>query len=430
MRKTIVFVFTLICMTAAAAFAQVGIKGRVSNSVYIYDDGESHTRLYQTARFAIYPENSRLIRINFFGRALNDISHDDYLDDEQKVNIFRLSLDAKGLLNNRLDVAIGRQFLHPGLTLGSIDGGNMTFRPNKKISLQVYGGVETHFFHSPELYESEDALVFGGTMRLRRVYDSELEAVYLQKNGPNDRIGEEEKSDGAQWRIVGANFKNRSIKPLRLYVQAHYDLLNKRMHRLYSVANYSCARKFRLSLTYKQQYPQVYDGSYFNREDLNKPFGDFEKYQQFGLSGGYFLTERFTANIGARMIHTEEGDGMALSTSLESCSGSVGLDYETGDFGNQIGVALAVNREIMSRLDLGLSVNYSRYRFLEEFYNFSGETVDTEYDRQVGNALRLSYRFSDHFRMDAEYQCLNNWLNYRDDDRNDHRFLNHIHYIW
>ena len=60
-------------------------------------------------------------------------------------------------------------------------------------------------------------------------------------------------------------------------------------------------------------------------------------------------------------------------------------------------------------------VDYSKYR-TEEIY---------EYDNQLANAARLSYRLNRHFAVDVEYQWLTNRFK-----KQDSRFLNHISYLW
>ena len=43
----------------------------------------------------------------------------------------------------------------------------------------------------------------------------------------------------------------------------------------------------------------------------------------------------------------------------------------------------------------------------------------------MGNAARLTYSFSRHWRIDLEYQWLTNKFK-----NSDHRLLNHVYYIW
>ena len=114
-------------------------------------------------------------------------------------------------------------------------------------------------------------------------------------------------------------------------------------------------------------------------------------------------------------IQLEKGEGQRLITSLSNKNGSIGLVYETGDLGDQIGILFDYGMNICDNLQASLSVDYSRYRF-EEIY---------EYENQLANAVRLNYNFSRHWRTNVEYQWLTNRFK-----KSDQRILNHIHYIW
>jgi hypothetical protein len=67
----------------------------------------------------------------------------------------------------------------------------------------------------------------------------------------------------------------------------------------------------------------------------------------------------------------------------------------------------------MPQLLASLNIDYSRYR-TETIY---------EFENQLANAVRLSYKFQRHWTVDLEYQ----WLTNRFKDQ-DSRILNYINY--
>ncbi len=89
--------------------------------------------------------------------------------------------------------------------------------------------------------------------------------------------------------------------------------------------------------------------------------------------------------------------------------------YESGYAGDQIGLMFDYAYPVMDKLLASIYLDYSKYR-TEEIY---------EYDNQLANAVRLSYKLNRHLAIDVEYQWLTN--RYKDQDS---RFLNHISYIW
>jgi len=384
------------------SFAQnITSRGRVGNSIYVYEDqdgGESSTitRFYQTVRFNGGLKSMAHVKLNIAGRVLSQFGGSD-LSDELRYNAYRVSISANHLLNNKLDFELGRQFLHPGLILGGLDGLNMVYRPSRKMGIQLYGGVESHLLKAVKIYNADDALVYGGTFRYNNFFHTNAQLVYLQKQSSNEAI----------WQIVGLNLANYSVQNLSLILQAHYDLVNSRMHRLYASSTYRLS-KLSANIYYKQQHPQIYGNSYFQIFKVSD-------YQLLGLNLAYQLSKRFALNGSMQGVQLEEGFGNRYMLSLEDPNGSIGVIYETGDLGEQLGLMLDYGYEILPDLIASFSVDYSRYRF-EEIY---------EYDRQLANALRLDYRFLDNWRFDLEYQWLNNRIM-----KSDQRILNHIQFIW
>lgn len=386
---------------------EIKTKLRFSNSIYVYEGNQytdnsftetekiQHTRLYQKlffqAKYSKYRFNTAL-------RMLNDLGDDD-LRDERKYNLYRLSLSGKNLFGNFLDFELGRQFLHPGLVFGSLDGLNLKLKPFTGFNFQLYGGIESHLINAIKLYEADDALVFGGRLIYKNWLNSNIEALYFQKNSNNE----------TQWQIGGINIANKNlINNLHLNLQAHYDILNERFHRLYLSLTYFYSDKLQFSGYAKQQYPQIYGDSYFRIFEINK-------YMLSGLSINYNVFGNYFIAVNGQNVIFEEGYGNRYLLTFSNPDGSFTITYETGDLGDQIGAIIEYGYEILPDLTASICVDYSQYRF-EEIY---------DYESQLANAMKLAYNLSKHWLIDAEYQWLNNRIN-----KADHRFLNRIHFKW
>jgi len=402
--KIPVLVFTFALVNLNILHAQsIQTSGRITNSVYAFEglsnDGNSsvvHTRLYQFLRFKASAKDLNNLTLNISARALTDLETD--LTDEQRFAAYRLSLSATDLFNNILDFEIGRQFLHAGIPFGSLDGAAINLKPVKNFSWKLYGGVESHLFRSFKLYETDDALVYGTALTYQKFYNSNIQLAYLQKSNSSE----------TQWQILGLNISNYSLNYLTFLLQAHYDLVNSRLHRFVFSANYIPVNDWNISFRLKQQFPQIYGYSFFQIFDI-------KQYQKAGMSGGYVISKNFSLSAGYNFVRLKDGNGHQIITSLDHTNGSIAFVYETGDLGQQTGFLLDYGYELLTDLDATISIDYSRYRF-EEIY---------DYENQLANALRLSYKFSRNFRTDIEYQ----WLNNRIAD-SDQRILNHIHFIW
>ena len=388
------------------AAQSVETRGRISNSVYMYEDQKQVdgvtsatkvTRLYQTLRYQAKFKNLANLKINLAGRALTELGDSD-LTDEQRFKAYQLSVSANHLFSNRLDFEIGRQFFHPGLVLGSLDGANVVVRPIKNLEWQVYGGVETHLLNALKVYEADEATVYGSKITYHNMFQTNIQAVYLQKL----------RAGASQWQIAGLNLLNCSLNNLTILMQGHYDLVNERFHRLYLSSTYRFQNRLSANFYLKQQYPQIYGDSYFQIFNVSQ-------YQLAGLSLAYALNDVYSINGSFQGVQLKEGYGNRMILCLNDRNGSLGMVYETGDLGEQLGVMLDYGYEIFPDLIASLSVDYSRYRF-EEIY---------DYENQLANAVGVAYNFTKHWRFNLEYQWLNNKFM-----KSDQRVLNHIHYIW
>ena len=406
MKNRNILIWGLILVWSGLLLSQaVRTNGYIRNSVYSFatQKGEDttateiHTRLYQTLNLNASALAFPRIEFHFAGRALTDLAQTD-LQDIKRFKAYRLSLSGRGLFNNFLDFEIGRQFLYPGVILGSLDGVNVTLKPLQHVQWQIYGGVESHLLRAFKMYQPSEATVFGSRIKLNRLYHTNWHLIYLQKMSHSQ----------TQWQIVGLNVANFSIPRLTLLLQSHYDLVNKRLHRLYASARYQFNRKLMFSGYVKEQYPQIYNTSYFEIFEV-------ESYLLAGFDLAYRLSKRFTVSGIVQGVQLDEGYGNRFIVTLNDANGSLGVIYEAGDLGNQLGLLMDYRYEIMHNLLATVSIDLSRYRFEKRF----------DYDSQIANALGLRYRFSKHWTARLEYQWLTNT-----DFKYDQRILNHINFIW
>lgn len=388
----------IIGLLLVASFAQAqGIKfhGRVSNSVYAFDNLDTQVRLYQRLRLNAEVPDLKL-KFNTSMRVFTDL--DSSFSDEQRYNFYTLNLEARQVFGTPVDLQLGRQFLHPGTVLGALDGLKAQVNLGQKMAVTLYGGVESHFARAVKIYETDDALVGGGLFDYRELYNSHLQLLYLQKNTSEETI----------WQLAGLNLTNNSLPHTQIRTQLHYDLQNSRFHRLFLGATHQRGDKFSIALAFKSQFPQIYANSFYT---IFEP----DPYQHYTLSASYKIFAPFYVNGFFQFLQTEDASANRLMLSLNNQNGNLGLMYESGDLGEQISLVADYGLEIIDNLMASLSVDYSRYK-VEEIY---------EFENQLANAARLSYRFGKHWICDLEYQWLTNRL--KDSDS---RILNHIHFTW
>lgn len=399
MKKIIFLVlFVLLVSFNNQLFAQdLQFHGKISNSVYAYEvEDEVQSNIYQYFRSQVKKKSWGNLELNTSFRVLTDVN--ETLDSDYRYNFYTLNLKMQKLLGNHLDLQVGRQFLHPGTILGGLDGVSTVIRYNPNISLQLYGGVESHFLRSAKIYKPEDALVAGGMFQWQKLWKNNLQIFALHKS--NDEV--------TLWQIAGLNLDNYILPRTMLRVQAHFDTQNERLHRLLASARYRLLNQLYLSAGFKSQYPQIYTNSFYTIFEISQ-------YQQYYFNCAYRLFKNYFVNARYQMLQMDDETANQILVSVDNRNGSLGFIYETGYAGEQLGIMADYAVEIFNKLLLSASVDYSRYK-IEEVY---------EFENQLGNALRVSYQFHPRWYFDLEYQ----WLKNRFKD-SDSRILNHIHFSW
>jgi len=407
MKTKYVSLFVLLLLTGSAVVQaqQIETKGRVTSSIYAYvppalrgsGDQETDWYFYQYLRFQARIKEYNNLTLHYNTRVLTNTRND--IPDDLRFRVNRLSLSAQDLFSGFMDVEAGRFFFHPGIVFGSLDGLNLVLKPGTAWHFQLFGGVESTLERSYKVNNFEDAKVFGGAVKYFNLSGTDLQLAYLQK------MHKEE----IAWQLVALNLSNYTFYDWKFLLQAHYDIANERLHRFYFSTRWKTSSKLSLNLDVKQQHPQIYADSYYTMFDLYN-------YQQAGLGANWFFSDEYSLTVNFHYFRLEEeGDGQRLMVAVNDYNGSVGVVYETGDLGDQLGLMANYGYEFLPGLVGSLSIDYQRYRL--------GELYD--YEDQIGNALRLTYSFAGHWKIAAEYQLLNNLIS-----STDQRFLNHINFIW
>lgn len=384
----------LIILLSIGYLYGVDFHGRVSNSVYSFEDTKTRTRVYQFVNLSFDAPEFANATLNTSFRALTDLNQS--LDSDQRFKAYNLNLKFNKLFN-RVDVTLGRQFLHPGTVLGGLDGLYAKYYITKKMNLAAYGGVESNFQRSFEIYKFEDSFTAGGLFELNRTFGTNFQLFYLQKANEDDLY----------WQLTGLNVYNSLLKNSVFNLQAHYDILNERFHRLFFMARQGLMNnRLAVSLNFKQQHPQIYANSYYTIFEV-------EAYNQYQLGLSYNLLKNYFVNAQYRMIQFDDETANQVFATVSNNSGSFGFLYESGYAGEQLSLVFDYAYSLTPQLLASLNIDYSRYR-TETIY---------EFENQVANAVRLSYQFLRHWSVDLEYQWLMNRFKEQDS-----RILNHIHY--
>ncbi|HQI49656.1 MAG TPA: hypothetical protein PLN61_13455, partial [bacterium] len=331
MKNRLHFLLLLLFFMAGALAAQgITFHGSARNSIYAFESDKVHTRFFQYLNFtAVSP--CRHLALNSNLRFLTDANQD--LDNDMRFRAFALTLEARNLLDGKLNLAFGRQFLHPGTALGALDGLNARYAFDQRFSLQLYGGVESVASRAFKIQKFADASVVGGAFQVKKVYASTAQLFYLRKFN----------SEAAYWQITGANLESNLVPYVQLRLQSHYDLENERLHRLLLNASRSWNGKLATFIEYKRQNPQVYANSYYTIFEV-KPYSQIRTGADYALTPGLAVEAQYQH----LMFDADQADRILLS--LNNDDGSIGMMYETGYTGDQISAYFNYGYEILPKL--------------------------------------------------------------------------------
>jgi len=369
--------------------------GKTSNTIYSYDDSTQHTRLFQFIRFNLDVPKLSNLSLNTSLRALTNL--DETLEDDQRFKAYALNLHYKNLFN-RVDLILGRQFLHPGAVLGGLDGLYTKVRISNRMNISAYAGTEAHFNSSLKIYKSEDSFVAGGLFEMNRYFSTTTQLFYMQKSN----------ADGLFWQLAGLNLTNASLPRTNVRLQAHLDLQTSAFHRLLFSAKHDVTDKISVNAGFKNQMPQIYANSFFTIFDV-------DGYTQFNAGCTYNLAQKLFLSGQYQLVQFDQESANRVFFTVNNLNGSIGVVYETGYAGEQLGLILDYAHAITPALLASINIDYSRYKTEKVF----------EFENQIANAVRLSYRFQRHWSIDLEYQWLTNRFKEQDS-----RILNHIHFSW
>jgi hypothetical protein len=302
----------------------IDFHGRISNYIYSFEDTKTRTQVYQFVNFSANAPEFANTTLNASLRALTDLNQS--LDRDQRFKAYNLNLKFSRLFN-RVDLTVGRQFFHPGTVLGGLDGLYAKFYITRKINFSAYGGVESNFQRSFEIYKLKDSFTTGGLFELNRTLSTNFQLFYLQKANEDD----------IYWQIAGLNLNNFMFKNTSFRLQAHYDLQNERFHRLYFYANhYLFDNKLALSLNYKQQHPQIYANSYYTIFEV-------DPYNHYQVGFSYNFMKNYFVNAQYRIIRFDNAEtANQFFATVSNNNGSFGLLYESGYAGDQLSLILLI----------------------------------------------------------------------------------------
>jgi len=276
---------------------------------------------------------------------------------------------------NRYRFQLGRQFLFAGVMNGTVDGFLVSATLTKHLELKLVGGLDAPPLRKMELLKWDEGNVFGGYLAYHFPGQTRVDLSYYQKARNQQTV----------WQQLGMAV-NGKLMP-ELYYQAHLDfnLLASSIQTLRGRLIYY-HQKWSLSTEFNSQAPRIYEDSYFKVFELSAA-------NQIRTGVTYQLKP---VQLGLQYLLTmaEGGSNNQMLLTVGSNWGLVGLIFQNGFGGDNLGVYGEVQYPIIKNLTLRL---YSSY------YNYQRHTIDISEDATAFSG-GLQYRLGNSLQIRADLQ--------------------------
>ena len=379
----------LAALPAATAGGQVRVDGQVYGLVYASERaGTRQWDTYQGLQLRVKPRADLAFKTNLRLAQRGDPA-------QWQERVFNAYVDWQapaGVLQARL----GRQYVFRGVMNGSVDGLLLRLRPTRRLDLQAVGGVSVPFDRPFAVQPWDDGGVLGGYASYRVARAAQVDLSYVQRS----------REDALAWRQLGTAVTGAAGA---LYYQARldYNLLQQTYQGMRYRLAYQPGR-WGFSGEYNSQKPRIYEDSFFN---LFRLVG-FDQWR----GGVTYQLGRY--QLGAQYLHTAYRDADAANEIVATLGGgwgTIGVIYQTGFGGDNVGLYGEVDYDVRPDLSLRLHSSYYNYQrrslsFSEDATAFSGgvhyrpvrtvllqaelqQAMNSFFDNDLRALLRASYAF-------------------------------------
>ncbi len=369
---------------AAAGVPQ--LSGSSVTSFLGYKTNDAHNFVYQQVALAYNPKMVRNLSLHVNLMGLTDLG-------PQKVDtpfqVYGAYLDWKHVWKNRLDFSLGRKFYFNGVGVGYLDGGFLTVRPMRKVSVSFFGGVEVPFDRSAKVYRLQDGSVFGSKIQVRNLWRTRFGLSFYQKI----------RQGAAYWRLVGVNASRPFGKSLFAISRASFNLLDSNLQKAFLAFRWTPSKRALFYLEGFYRTPHVYHDSFFERFEL-------EGLAQGRLNGVFYFSKKYGLSGDLLWIQSEEKQSQKIRLAVLTPYGLLGFQQDLGFSGFQTRAYADVHARVVRNLKARILVDFSNYQISdwEESY------------LQVGSAFRLEYQLGHRLLVSLEDQFYNNRV-YKVDNR-------------
>jgi len=381
-----ILVLCLLIWAGQLAASLPQISGSSVTSFLGYKTGDAHYNFYQQLTLGYRPKLVKNFSVHINVMGLTDLGPARV---KTPFQVYGAYLRWNHLWKNRVDVSLGRKFYFNGVGIGYLDGGFVTIRPIKKLSVAIFGGMEVPYDRSAKVYRPKDGYVFGAKVEAKKIFGTRLGISFYQKV----------RSGSAYWQLVGVNASRAFGRSLFWHTRASFNLLESTLQK--ALVNLRWLPTPKLLFYFEGFYrtPHIYHDSFFERFELN------------GLAQGrfnavYYFSKKYGLTSDVLWIQSEEKHSQKIRLGVLTPYGIIGFQQDLGATGFQTRLYADASYAITSGLKARLLLDFSNYQISDWSESYI----------QYGSAFRLDYQIKRKFLVALEDQFYSNRL-YKVDNR-------------
>jgi hypothetical protein len=391
-KKIVLLALFLLLTISIKSESQVRFTGSLQSSLFSWETINETQLLdyYQGLQFKITPANYSNLSFSSYMRFAHRGDPSDWDD-----RLYNLAVNWKDN-SNRYQFKLGRQFVYHGVMNGTVDGLLVSAKPSKDINIKFLGGLAATQNRSFGLREMDEANVFGGYLSYRLPFKSKIDVSYFQRSKDGNYI----------WQVAGGALNGKIKDDLYYNAQLDYNLQTSEIQTMrYRLSYYLSQWSFYAE--YNNQKPRIFEDSYF------KIFEN-EAYSQI-RGGATYQFNQFQFGLQYLLTSYEEDSNNELHFTFGSNWGMVGLIYQDGFGGDNLGVYGDVRYPIIKNLFLRLYGSY---------YNYQRHTIEIS-ENATSFSAGFQYNLTKSFQIRAEVQeSINSYF------KNDTRGLFRLNYFF
>lgn len=210
-----------------------------------------------------------------YGRLNKQLTSGDDLDSR----LYYLYLNYEGLLDDKVDISLGRQYVYTNALSGIIDGGALTFKKVGPLGFRFFGGREVLFTERSEL-SAKDSYLWAASA-FSNFKDYYMQLSYAVRYDKNDRSKE----------IIGFSADGPIVKNLSFYLDTKYDYALKSTNQFLLGLKATPIKDLILKAEYYQSFPS------FDYTSIYSVFA-VDKYKEYAIKGQYILNKNYSVTLG------------------------------------------------------------------------------------------------------------------------------------